>query len=69
MKAQKNHQYILEQAYKVFIKKGYSQVTMTDIITECGISRGGVYRYLRSTKDIFIALVRQKLFELPDMNL
>ncbi|REF28010.1 TetR family transcriptional regulator [Xenorhabdus cabanillasii] len=53
MKAQKKHQYILEQAYKVFIKKGYSQVTMTDIITECEISRGGVYRYFQSTKDIF----------------
>lgn len=68
MKAQKKHQYILEQAYKVFIKKGYSQVTMTDIITECEISRGGVYRYFQSTKDIFIALVRQMNLQKSERN-
>ncbi|PHM69265.1 TetR/AcrR family transcriptional regulator [Xenorhabdus kozodoii] len=59
MKAQKTQQYILEQSLNVFIRKGYNQVTMTDIINECELSRGGVYRYFQSTKEVFIALIRQ----------
>ncbi|MDC9582992.1 helix-turn-helix domain containing protein [Xenorhabdus sp. PR6a] len=66
MKAQKTQQYILKQSLSVFIKKGYNQVTMTDIISECGLSRGGVYRYFQSTKEVFIALVRQMNSDLAE---
>ncbi|OTA16736.1 MtrR protein [Xenorhabdus beddingii] len=59
MKAQKTQQYILNKSLNVFIRKGYSQVTMTDIINECEVSRGGVYRYYPSIKEIFVALVQQ----------
>ncbi|MDC9588852.1 TetR/AcrR family transcriptional regulator [Xenorhabdus sp. XENO-10] len=59
MKSLKTQRDIIKSSLNVFIRKGYSQVTMTDIINECGISRGGVYRYFQSTKEIFIALIRQ----------
>jgi AcrR family transcriptional regulator len=35
------------------VKKGFTAVTMKDIVEECGISRGGLYRYFGSTKQIF----------------
>ncbi|AOM39581.1 TetR/AcrR family transcriptional regulator [Xenorhabdus hominickii] len=59
MKSYKTQQYILKKSHNIFIDKGYSKATMTDIVNECGLSRGGVYRYFQSTKEIFIALVRQ----------
>lgn len=45
---------ILNNARKVFSKKGFSAVTMQDIIEACGISRGGIYLYFTSVDDIFL---------------
>lgn len=46
---------ILESARSVFLRKGFIDVTMKDIIEECGISRGGIYLYYDSVDDIFVA--------------
>lgn len=48
---------ILEKARLVFCRKGYSNVTMKDIIDECGISRGGIYLYFNSIDEIFKQVV------------
>lgn len=40
-------QFIVETARQVFVEKGYKDVTMKDIVDACGISRGGLYLYLR----------------------
>ena len=44
---------ILENARYVFCRKGFLNVTMRDIIDECGISRGGIYLYFSSVDEIF----------------
>ena len=49
--------YILEKAAEVFIRLGYTGVTMKDIVDECGISRGGLYKYYSSTKEIFLEIL------------
>ena len=56
-KSERTKMFILEQAKEVFKKKGYQTVTMTEIVKECGISCGGVYRYFKSTKEIFLTIV------------
>lgn len=38
---------------QLFSQKGYSSVTMEDIREASGLSRGGLYRYFKSTKKIF----------------
>lgn len=50
-------QYILKKAREVFAKRGYKDVTMKDIVEACEISRGGLYLYFESTKDIFLAVL------------
>lgn len=45
--------YILEKARDVFSKKGYTKVTMKDIVDACDISRGGVYLYFNGVKELF----------------
>jgi AcrR family transcriptional regulator len=52
-KAIEKKRYILEKAVNVFIREGYTSVTMKDIVEECKISRGGLYKYYGSTKEIF----------------
>ncbi|MGM0213494.1 TetR/AcrR family transcriptional regulator [Enterococcus sp. AZ109] len=51
---------ILKSARKVFAKKGLIDVTMKDIIDECGISRGGIYLYFDSVDEIFIETVKRR---------
>lgn len=49
--------YIIEKAALVFGEKGYKNVTMKDIVEACDISRGGLYLYFGSTKEIFEAVL------------
>ena len=51
---------ILDSAHAVFCKKGFVNVTMQDIIDECGISRGGIYLYFDSIDEIFLAIMKDR---------
>lgn len=53
-KSDKTKQYILSTAKRLFSQKGYAAVTMKDICEACNLSRGGLYRYFGSTKEIFL---------------
>ncbi|MFT4143060.1 MAG: TetR/AcrR family transcriptional regulator [Mobilitalea sp.] len=57
-KSDRKRELILKCAETVFIKKGFSGVTMKDIIEECGISRGGIYLYYSSVDDVFIDVIK-----------
>lgn len=59
-------QYILARAKEVFAKKGFKSVTMQDIIDACQISRGGLYLYFGSTKEIFLEVLRLEGEEADD---
>ena len=56
-KSAQKRQYIIKKAREVFSKRGYKDVTMKDIVEACEISRGGLYLYFDSTKDIFLAVL------------
>ena len=59
-KSQQKKKYIIEKAREVFVEKGYRNVTMKDIIEACDISRGGLYLYFPSTKEIFLEVLKQE---------
>lgn len=59
-KAEQKREYILEQAEKIFAKKGFKNVTMKDIVSACQVSRGGVYLYFNSTYEIFEEILRKR---------
>jgi len=48
---------ILEAALTIFIKKGYSDTRMDDIVQEIGLSKGAIYHHFQSKRDLFIALI------------
>ncbi|MDR1002044.1 MAG: TetR/AcrR family transcriptional regulator [Oscillospiraceae bacterium] len=58
-KSSEKKEFILEKATQVFIKNGFHNVTMKDIIEECGISRGGIYLYFSSTDEIFMEVIKR----------
>jgi len=59
-KSVQKREYIVETARKVFIEKGYKNVTMKDIVDACEISRGGLYLYFNSTREIFQAVLQSE---------
>jgi len=44
-------------AKNVFLRKGFHNTTMEDVISESGMSKGGVYRYYKSTSDMLFDLM------------
>ena len=48
---------ILNAALKVFVVKGYSKTTMDDIVSASKLSKGALYHYYKSKKDLFLSLI------------
>ncbi len=66
-KSIQKRKYILETARKVFMEKGYKNVTMKDIVEACEISRGGLYLYFASTSEIFMEVLKLESQEADDV--
>lgn len=66
-KSLQKKQYILENAREVFMEKGYKNVTMKDIVDRCEISRGGLYLYFNSTKELFEEVMQMETQETDDV--
>lgn len=66
-KSLQKKKYILETARRVFMEKGYKNVTMKDIVEACDISRGGLYLYFGSTAEIFMEVLRMETQETDDV--
>ena len=59
-KSARKKQFIIKKAREVFAQRGYKDVTMKDIVDACQISRGGLYLYFDSTKEIFLEVLNAK---------
>lgn len=66
-KSEQKRNFILETARKVFIEKGFKNVTMKDIVEACEISRGGLYLYFGSTAEIFLEVLKLEASEADDV--
>lgn len=66
-KSTQKKEYIISKARSVFVEKGYSTVTMKDIVDACEISRGGLYLYFSSTSDLFLAVLKKETEESDDL--
>ncbi len=44
-----------------FSRKGYYQTTMDDIVAESGLSKGALYWYFKSKKELFLSLVGEMM--------
>ena len=58
---------ILDAAFQVFVDKGYSQSTMDDIVKKSKMSKGAIYHYYNSKKDLFLSLIDHwETYSFPD---
>lgn len=56
LKHQRKNQ-IMNAALSVAVKKGYSNSRMDDIVKESNLSKGAIYWYYKSKKDVYLDLV------------
>ena len=56
-KGDETERMILESAEKLFSRKGFKDVSMSDLCDQTGLSRGGLYRHFSSTDEVFIRLI------------
>jgi AcrR family transcriptional regulator len=61
-------QYIIDMAAKVFVEKGFRNVTMKDVVDACEISRGGLYLYYESTTELFIDVMKSQFESREDFT-
>ena len=66
-KSELKRKHIIETARCVFMNKGYKNVTMKDIVDACEISRGGLYLYFSSTRELFEAVLELEASETDDV--
>ena len=48
---------ILNAAFEVFVNKGYAKTTMDDIVASSNLSKGALYHYYKSKKELFLSLI------------
>jgi len=55
---------IFQAALACFNRKGYHRTTMDDIVAESGLSKGALYWYFKSKKELFISLFEEVIGQL-----
>ncbi|MDP7025729.1 MAG: TetR/AcrR family transcriptional regulator [Candidatus Marinimicrobia bacterium] len=48
---------ILDAALEVVVEKGYADCRMDDIVETSGLSKGAIYWYYKSKKEVFLSLI------------
>jgi len=54
---EERRQELVEAAWDLFVKKGYEQTSVSDIVKKIGVAQGLFYYYFTSKKDIFLAVI------------
>ncbi len=48
---------IIKAAMKIFLLKGFDATSMSDVVTESNLSKGGIYHHFKNKKDLFIQVI------------
>lgn len=54
---------ILDAAQKLFFERGWDDVTIADVLTEAGISKGGFYHHFAAKEDLLDGVIGRFTFE------
>lgn len=54
---------ILWECFKLFLQKGYKEVTIPDMENAIGLTRGAIFHYHKDKKDLFRAVIDKYILE------
>ena len=58
---------IIEAAVSCFLKKGYTNTSMSDIIKASGLSSGSIYSHFSGKEDILISAINERLNNVKEL--
>jgi AcrR family transcriptional regulator len=62
-KAARTRELLIDTAAELFIRRGYEAVSMNDIATAAGLTKGAVYGHFRSKGQLLVEVIRWKVAE------
>lgn len=57
---------ILETAFLLYIRKGFTNVSMSDLLSKSGLTKGGFYYYFESKDELIAEVMKKYLFSYYD---
>ncbi len=54
---------IVDEAFTVFLAKGFEKTTMDDIAARLGVTKPAIYRYYKNKEELFLASVAETMAE------
>ncbi len=57
--AEKTRRRLLDAAFEVFTRKGFSRTTLGEVAAAAGVTRGAVYWHFKNKVDLFMALAEE----------
>ncbi len=60
---------ILQAALEVFSEKGFGAATIPAIASRAGLAVGSIYNYFPNKRELFVAVIRHFILNIPLMNL
>src|SRR5260370_36600230 len=58
---------ILAAARRCFIRQGFQETSMADLLAEAGLSSGAVYNYFSSKEEVILAIAEQNIGQVISM--
>ncbi len=52
-----SREHILQTAFELFMQKSFKEVTMREIVTKTGLSKGAFYHYFESKEQLFMEII------------
>ena len=65
----KTDELILKKTFNLLLMKGFDAVSITDIQTETGVSRGLLYHYFKNKEDLFIQVTEKYFVKIFDFDI
>ncbi len=59
----KTKEYILQKAFGLFMTVGYNEVTLSRLLKETGLSKGGFYHHFESKEELFEQVIDMFFFD------
>ncbi|HRW62142.1 MAG TPA: TetR/AcrR family transcriptional regulator [Bacteroidales bacterium] len=61
-------EHIILTAFRLFLKKGYKEVTMSMLVKATGLSKGAFYHYFENKEQLFIETLDNLFFSITPFN-
>ena len=61
-------EHIILTAFKLFLQKGYKEVTMSMLVKATGLSKGAFYHYFENKEQLFIETIDNLFFSITPFN-